>query len=89
MQLVSLDDAIRMAESHLNEKTREPHVFGDCRFVVERELIRDCGDHWIMFYQSDRYLQSQDIRDALVGNMPLKIRKADAKILGFADKGEL
>jgi len=82
MDIVSLEQAIKIAEKYLNEEVRDPFVFKNSRFVVEHDLIKKFDDHWLFFYQTDSYIESGDVLDALVGNLPISISKT-GKILGF------
>ena len=82
MDIISLEQAIKIAEKYLNEEIRDPVLFKDSVFIVERALINECDDYWIFFYQTDRYIKSEDVFDALVGNLPIKISKF-GEILGF------
>lgn len=82
MDIISLERAIEIAEKYLNHEIRDPVLFKDSEFVVERGLTNECDDHWVFFYQTDRYIKSGDVFDALVGNLPIKISKF-GEILGF------
>ncbi len=35
---------------------------------------------WILFYQSKRYLETGDIRNAVAGNAPIVVAKSDGRI---------
>jgi hypothetical protein len=74
---ISLDEAIVVAERHLNETVRKPQdsVPGDF-WVVSRENVTDLGDYWLMHYQSALYLQTGSLSYLLAGNLPLRISKA-------------
>lgn len=78
MNQISLESAYEIAENHLNVEIRDLTVFPDIKFVIERDLTQSHGDFWVFFYQSSRYLATGEIRDALVGNLPIKVSKSGA-----------
>jgi hypothetical protein len=83
---ISLENAIEIAEKYLNEAVKDRVVFNDCQFVVERNLIKELNDYWIFYYQTDKFLETNDLSRALVGNIPLKVSKTNGEILGFEKK---
>jgi hypothetical protein len=76
MNQISLESAYEIAENHLNLEIRDLAVFPNTKFVIERDLTQLHDEFWVFFYQSDRYLSTDDIRDALVGNLPIKVSKS-------------
>jgi hypothetical protein len=44
----------------------------------DQTLERDFG--WVFFYNSQRYLESQDFRDMLAGNAPIVVTKIDGRV---------
>ncbi len=88
MTAITLDQAIEIAEIYLNGEIRDAGLFKDSLFVIERDLTRGFDDYWIFFYQTDSYLRSGDVLDALVGNLPIKISK-DGVVMGFVKHSEL
>ena len=48
------------------------------KLVVVKVDEHDFG--WLYFYDSSRHLESGDVRDALVGNAPLIVDRADGKL---------
>jgi hypothetical protein len=76
MNQISLESAYEIAETHLNLEIRDRAVFPDTKFVIERDLTQSHDGFWVFFYQSDRYLATGEIRDALVGNLPIKVSKS-------------
>jgi len=83
MSKVSLIQAIDIAERYLNESIRTEHnsVLGD-RWIVSKEKIVDCGGHWMLHYQSSKYLSTGNPIYLLAGNLPLKVSKT-GEVLGF------
>jgi hypothetical protein len=82
MVVITLERAIELAEKYLNNEIKDHALFKDTLFVVERALVKEFDDYWLLFYQTDRYIKSGDVFDALVGNLPIKVSKA-GEILGF------
>ncbi len=83
MNEITKQTAIAIAEQHLNEVIRSPYdsPVGD-RWVISMENIQDCGDYWLMHYQSEMYLKTENPSYLLAGNLPINISKT-GKILGF------
>ena len=52
----------------------------DDNFVIadEETLHKDFG--WVFFWQSERYLKTEEISDMLVNNVPLIVSKSNGKI---------
>lgn len=83
MTTISLNDAIRIVELHLNEVVRNAYDSppGDS-WVVTKANIQEHGDYWLMPYQSKLYWDTENPSYLLAGNHPLKISKS-GNVLGF------
>jgi hypothetical protein len=68
-------EAEQVAREHLRT-TVDPEL--EPVLLDEETLERNFG--WVFFYQSKRYLETGEIRDALAGNAPLVVTKADGRI---------
>lgn len=77
-----LNDAIRTAEEHLNTVVKSKYAQPRDRWVVVEDCVQDQGDSWLLHYQSETFLTTDDISYALAGNQPLRVSK-DGRILGF------
>lgn len=48
--------------------------------VIVDDLTRDLGYGWMFHYNSARYLQSKNFRDALAGNGPIVVLKSTGEV---------
>jgi Immunity protein 35 len=74
--IVTIGEARNLAEGHLAKTagtSPEPVVIVD-----DSTIETDFG--WIFFWNSKRYLESGDFRDALAGNVPLIVDRANGSV---------
>jgi len=64
----------------VREKLREYETAGSPQLVLleHKTLTRSFG--WVFFYQSRRYVESGDVRDALAGNAPIIVDRDDGTV---------
>jgi hypothetical protein len=64
----------------VREKLREYETAGSPPLVLleDKTLTRPVG--WVFFYQSRRYVESGDVRDALAGNAPIIVDRDDGTL---------
>jgi hypothetical protein len=55
----------------------------DDKFVIVDNLTIERPFGWIFFYNSDRYLRTKDIMDAIAGNGPIVVEKESGEIKFF------
>jgi hypothetical protein len=70
------DEATRVAQRYLTEKERE--IGFKLALLDNRTIERSFA--WIFFYNSERYLETQDFRDSLAGNAPIVVLKSNGRI---------
>jgi len=51
---------------------------GEASVISEQTMQRPYG--WVFFYQSKKYLATQQVTDALIGNVPIIIARVDGEI---------
>ena len=76
--MITFYDALQIAERYLKRR------FGGgiaLQIVVEATVTRAYG--WVFIYQSADYLRTRDFRDAVVGNAPFLVRRADGQVIVF------
>ena len=69
-------EAEHVAREYL--KTKEPGAGCELVLVDQHTIERDFG--WVFFYNAKRHVETGDIRDALAGNAPIVVTKADGRI---------
>src|SRR5262245_6315932 len=69
-------DARRIALDYL--KAQEPQRGFEVVLLDRYTIERDFG--WVCFYDSKRHQESGSIRDAIAGNAPIVVTKADGRI---------
>jgi hypothetical protein len=69
-------EAEHVAREYLKAKERG----AGCELVLvdQHTIERDFG--WVFFYDAKRHVETGDIRDALAGNAPIVVTKADGRI---------
>ena len=81
---MNLSEAIKLITDKINEP--DPNWSDKPEFVVLVDSIieRDWG--WVFFYNSSRYLESGDFRDALAGNASCLVNRStgDIRLTGTA-----
>jgi hypothetical protein len=69
------DEARQIASSYLKGIER-----ADCKLVLLDTSTIEKSFGWVFFYQSKRYLETGEIKDALAGNAPIVVEKPDGRI---------
>ncbi|MFN7990014.1 MAG: YrhB domain-containing protein [Thermoanaerobaculia bacterium] len=77
-------DARKLAAVHIGEGRTARGGFVPV-IVDERTLETPWG--WVFFYESEEFLRTRDFAEALVGNGPIGVARADGKLyeIGSAD----
>jgi hypothetical protein len=60
-------------------KTKEGDAGCELALIDQHTIERHFG--WVFFYDAKRHLETGDIRDALAGNAPIVVMKADGRTL--------
>ena len=71
-------EAQRLAEQHLSEMQISPPT--ELAILSERTIETDFG--WVFFWNSKRYLETDEFQYALAGNAPLIVDRRDGSIHG-------
>ncbi len=75
--MVDRHAAERIANAFLNS----PHWNQtDDHFVIINDATIEKDYGWIFFYQSERYLQTSELRYSLSGNTPIVVERADGAV---------
>lgn len=69
-------DAQTMALGYVKAKERE--VGCELALLEDSTIERSFG--WVFFYDSARHMETGDFRDALAGNAPIVVTRADGRI---------
>ena len=81
--VVTKQDAIRIAETHLRNMRSKPYAAGEERVVDDEWTIeRDYG--WLFIFNTAEYLRTRDRRFRLIGNGPLLVRREDGSVIEFS-----
>lgn len=70
--MISIHDARRVAEQFLDENVRERFDF---EVVIVEGAVRDDGAKWIFPYDGKAYVERGDWRQAMAGNVPIRVDK--------------
>ena len=70
-----------VVDSALEAKGLVERVLGSPELVVVDEATQEKTWGWVFTYQSRRYLESGDYRDALAGNSPLLVNRRTGEII--------
>jgi hypothetical protein len=70
------EEAKQIALKYLEARAREGGL--ELALLDEHTIERNFG--WVFFYQSKRYMESGEIREALAGNAPIVVTKADGRV---------
>jgi hypothetical protein len=73
---MSREDAKQIALKYLG--TLEARSGVELALQDEETIERSFG--WVFFYQSKRYLENLQIRDAVAGNAPIVVTKSDGRL---------
>ena len=65
------DEAISIVETLLNEGNQS----GSSDLTVDTDYMKETETHWIVPYDSKRYLDTGDTSYAMIGNNPFTISK--------------
>jgi len=74
--MISEKEALEIAERFVTEQSRS--VEGGAVIISERTIEKSYG--WIFSYNSKRYLQTGNPLEALGGNGPLVVERADGRV---------
>ena len=80
--MISIEDARRIAEEYLDENVRERFDF---EVVVVDVSIKDVGNFWIFPYNGRAYVDQNDFREAMAGNVPIVVDKETGRA-SFTDE---
>ena len=86
---MEIDSAIKLVNHYLRESENEMNSFGsglpdyvnpeiELQIITSSTQEHDFG--WVFFYNSKKYLDSGDFRDALAGNSPLIIDRESGQL---------
>jgi hypothetical protein len=73
---VTKADATGLAVDYLRGKEREAGI--DLVLLDSNTIEKSFG--WVFFYDSKRHVESGNFRDALAGNAPFVVTKADGRV---------
>jgi hypothetical protein len=74
--IMTKTEAERVAREYVKEK--ESDAGCELALIDQHTIERNFG--WVFFYDAKRHLETGDFRDALAGNAPIVITKADGRI---------
>jgi hypothetical protein len=74
--MISKEEALEIAERFVTEQCRS--VTGGCAIMLEQTIDKSYG--WIFFYNSKCYLKTGNPLEALGGNGPLVVERADGRV---------
>ena len=82
--MITRIDARRIAAAHVGEGRLARGGFVP---VIVDESTLEAPWGWVFYYESEEFLRSHDFTEALVGNGPVGVARADGKIyeIGSAD----
>ncbi len=76
--MISINEAKQLAESHLASLSAE--LEPDAVVIIDSHTIeRSFG--WVFFYQSQKYVESRNFTDCVVGNAPLIVNRLTGEIV--------
>lgn len=80
--MITKQEALRIADEHVNNGRSGPYT-GDERRVIDDEatIERDIG--WMFIYNRAEYFRTGELRDGLVGNGPILVRREDGAVIEF------
>ena len=73
---ITKGDATRIALEYIERLTRR----SGCELALLETETLEKSFGWIFFYESKSYLQSRELRDAVVGNAPIVVAKSDGRV---------
>jgi hypothetical protein len=74
--MISIEDARRIAERFLDENVRGNFAFD---VVIVGAAIRDVGSGWVFPYNGKAYVDLDDWREAMAGNVPIVVDKGTGR----------
>ena len=77
--MIDWPTAFRRAAEHVAAMTAPE----DDTIVLDQPQAREVGVGWLFFYNSQRFLQSGDVRACLVGHVPFVIDRRDGSVRGL------
>lgn len=69
--MMQLDIVKSDLKKYLNDASE---LLNDCIIILDEETI-ERKDYWVFFYTNEKFLQTKDISDMIVGNSPIIINK--------------
>lgn len=73
---ITKEEAERIAHEYVRTRKVEPDV--ELVLLTEKTIERSFG--WVFFYDSKRYVQTGEFRDAVLGNAPIVVTKHDGRV---------
>jgi hypothetical protein len=70
----------REAMIFIEKQLRKANTLAKTDLVMDEKNITEISTHWIIPYQSKRYLESGDAQNAVIGIAPYAIDKKTGKI---------
>lgn len=70
--MISVQDARQLAERFLDENVRERFDF---EVIIVEGAVRDDGAKWIFPYDGKAYVERDDWRQVMAGNVPVVVDK--------------
>ena len=86
---MDIDSAIEIVENLLRKYEKETNSFGcalpdyvnpEIELKIVEDLTQEHEFGWVFFYNSKKYLESGDFRNALAGNAPLIIDRNSGQL---------
>jgi hypothetical protein len=85
--MIELDEARVIADNLVAELNKEGR-FG-VELAVRHISVRDVGIGWLFYFNTLKYIQTDDDEDALLGgNTPFIVAKEDGSLHFFGESGE-
>lgn len=87
---MNLEEAINVVESNLAEQAQEMNSMGSAlpgyvnpnvKLKIISESTEEYDFGWVFYYNSEKYLESGDFREALGGNAPLIVNKESGELI--------
>ena len=75
---MNLSEATKLISDKINKP--DPNWPDKPEFIVLVDSIIELDWGWVFFYNSSRYLESGDFRDALAGNAPYLVNRSTGDI---------
>ena len=74
---MNIDEAQSLVQAELDKNT-DPYDDDQCVILEEETIEKEWG--WVFFYQSKKYIETDDIGEILTGNAPYIVNKKSGQL---------